>query len=110
MGPLTTTPTHQTALWPQFSGPEDLAQLERTLLCDRGLPESTYELVTRAASLWPDRKAVSVLPDAERFHTPFVRTFAELADDVHRAGAALAELGIRRGDAVAVSRSTAPRC
>jgi AMP-binding enzyme len=58
--------------------------------------------VTRAAGLWPDRPAVSVLPDAERFHTPLVRTFAQLARDVHRAAAVLAGLGVRRGEAVAV--------
>ena len=52
--------------------------------------------------LWPDRPAVSVLPDAESFHTPLVRTFAELAGDVHRAAAVLAGLGVERGDAVAV--------
>ena len=80
----------------------DLAEVERIPLSERGLPASTYELVRRAAELWPDRPAVSVLPDAERFHTPLVRTFAELAQDVHRAAAVLAGLGVTRGDAVAV--------
>ena len=89
-------------LWPPFSGPGDLAEIERIPLGERGLPASTYELVTRAASLWPDRLAVSVLTDAERFHTPFVQTFAELARDVHRAAAVLGDLGVRRGEAVAV--------
>ena len=99
MGAMT---TQHDLLWPSFEGPDDLAAVERVPLSERGLPASTYELVTRAADLWPDRVAVSVLPDAEHFHTPFVRTFAELAGDVHRAAAALAELGVRRGDAVAV--------
>ncbi len=89
-------------LWPAFRGPDDVAEIERIPLSQRGLPASTYDLVTRAASLWPERLAVSVLPDAERFHTPFVQTFAELADDVHRAGAVLGDLGVRRGEAVAV--------
>ena len=89
-------------LWPSFSGPSQLAAIERVPLGDRGLPASTYELVRRAAELWPDRPAVSVLPDAESFHTPLVRTFAELAGDVHRAAAVLAELGVGRSDAVAV--------
>ena len=102
MGSLTATQTGHGYLWPQFSGPEDLAEVEGTPLSDRGLRASTYELVTRAASLWPDRTAVSVLPDAQRFHTPFVRTFAQLGGDVYRAAAVLAELGVRRGDAVAV--------
>jgi len=58
--------------------------------------------VRRAADLWPDRPAVSVLPDADSYHAPFVRTFAELADDVHRAAAVLSELGVARGQPVAV--------
>jgi len=89
-------------LWPAFSGPADLAEVERIPLSERGLPASTYELVTRAAELWPDRPAVSVLPDAERFRTPLVRSFAELAQDVHRAAAVLAALGVTRGEPVAV--------
>ena len=101
MGPVTAT-AREAALWPHFSGPDDLSGVEAIPLSDRGLPESTYELVTRAATLWPDRPAVSVLPAAERFRTPFVRTFAELAGDVHRAAAVLHELGVRRGEAVAV--------
>ena len=99
MGALT---TKNELLWPSFQEPSDLAAVERVPLSERGLPVSTYELVRRAAELWPDRPAVSVLPDAESFHTPFVRTFAELAGDVHRAAAVLAELGVSHGDAVAV--------
>ena len=86
------------SLWPRFSAPADLAEVERIPLSQRGLPASTYELVTRAAELWPDRPAVSVLPDAEHFHTPLVRTFGELACDVHRAAAVLVGLGVRRGE------------
>jgi fatty-acyl-CoA synthase len=89
-------------LWPAFSGPADLAEVERIPLSQRGRPASTYELVTRAAELWPDRPAVSVLPDADRFHMPLVRTFAQLNREVHRAAAVLVGLGVRRGEAVAV--------
>lgn len=94
--------TSELPLWPSFSAPADLAEVERIPLSERGLPASTYELVRRAAELWPDRPAVSVLNDAERFHTPLVRSFAELAQDVHRAAAALAGLGVTRGEPVAV--------
>ena len=99
MGALT---TENELLWPSSHRPSDLAEVERVPLSERGLPATTYELVRRAAELWPDRPAVSVLPNAELFHTPFVRTFAELAGDVHRAAAVLTELGVSRSDAVAV--------
>jgi fatty-acyl-CoA synthase len=89
-------------LWPPFGSPSDLTAIELMPLGARGLPASTYELVRRAAELWPDRPAVSVLPGAESFHTPLVRTFSELACEVHRAAGVLAELGVDRGDAVAV--------
>lgn len=95
-------PEAASRLWPQASGPADLARIEQTPLAQRGLPASTYELVTRAATLWPDRGALSVLPDAERWQSPMTRTFAQLADDVQRAARVLASLGVGRGDAVAV--------
>ena len=89
-------------LWPPAAGPSSLEDIERTPLDQRGLPASTYELVARAASLWPNRPATSVLADGERWQTPVTRTFGELAGDVHRAAGALHELGVCRGDAVAV--------
>jgi len=52
-------------LWPAYATPGDLALIESVPLRDRGLPESTYALLARAATLWPHRVAVSVLPDAE---------------------------------------------
>ena len=73
--------TSELALWPPFSGPAHLAEVERTPLGDRGLPASTYELVTRAAELWPDRPAISVLPDAERFHMPLGQWPSPLSAD-----------------------------
>jgi len=98
MGALTSSLT----LWPAFSDPADLVEVEQFPLSERGLPATTYELVKRAAELWPDRPALSVLPDAERFHTPLARTFPQLARDVHGAAAVLARLGVRRGNPVAV--------
>jgi fatty-acyl-CoA synthase len=98
---VNTNPSEQ-LLWPPLGGPADLAEVERVPLADRGLPASTYELVTRAAALWPERTAASVMPDAERWQAPVRRTFGELAADVHRAANVLGELGVERDDAVAV--------
>ena len=49
------------------TGPQHPAEIERVPLEDRGLPESTYHALVRAAELWPERPAISCLPDAERW-------------------------------------------
>lgn len=97
----TTHATPKDLLWPPAAGASSLDDIEHTALEQRGLPESTYELVARAARLWPDRPATSLLADGERWQTPVTRTFAELAGDVDRAAGALHEVGVGRGDAVA---------
>jgi fatty-acyl-CoA synthase len=94
-------------LWPAYDAPTDLRAIEAVPLVDRGLPASTYALLARAATLWPDRVAISVLPDAARWEQPARRTFAELLADVHQAANALFGLGVRRGDAVAM---LSPNC
>lgn len=89
-------------LWPAYDGPDDLPRIEAIPLADRGLPGTTYELVARAADLWPDRVALSVLPDGEHWQEPVERTFAELLADVHRCANVFHSLGVRRGDGVAL--------
>ena len=94
-------------LWPRYAVPTDLTTIEAVPLRDRGLPESTYALLTRAARMWPDRLALTVLPDGARWREPLQRSFSELLDDVHRYANLLHRLGVRRRDAVAVM---APNC
>ncbi|MEV6391109.1 acyl-CoA synthetase [Nocardia xishanensis] len=94
-------------LWPRYAGPEDLAAIESVPLEARGLPESTYALLVRAATRWPERDALTVLPEAARWREPLRRSYAELLADVHRYANLLHELGVRRGDAVAI---IAPNC
>jgi fatty-acyl-CoA synthase len=94
-------------LWPTYDTPDDLAGIEAVPLGDRGLPGTTYELLVRAARLWPDRVALSVLPDGERWEHPAERTYAELLGDVHRYANVLHALGVRRTDGVAL---LAPNC
>jgi fatty-acyl-CoA synthase len=79
--------------WPAVHGGEEPAAIERVPLEDRRLPECTYELLLRAAERWPDRPAVSCLPDAHRWDQPSTRTFAELAADVHRVASVYAGPG-----------------
>ncbi|GAA5152449.1 acyl-CoA synthetase [Amycolatopsis dongchuanensis] len=95
-------------LWPpRYRQPTDLPDIEAVPLADRGLPESTYALLSRAATLWPERTALTVLPEAARWREPARRTFADLLADVHRYANLLRELGIRRSDAVALM---SPNC
>ena len=94
-------------LWPRYANPGDLSAIEAVPLQDRGLPQTSYALLTRAATLWPERTAVTVLPEAARWTEPRRHTFGELLADVHRYANALHALGVRRGDAVAVM---SPNC
>ncbi|WP_206793277.1 acyl-CoA synthetase [Amycolatopsis sp. MtRt-6] len=95
------------SLWPRYAGPADLAAIEAVPLTERGLPESTYALLQRAAGWWPDRPATTVLPEAARWREPVRRTFGELLADVHRYANLLRDLGVGRGDAVALM---SPNC
>ena len=94
-------------LWPTYDAPGDLAAIETVPLADRGLPGTTYELLVRAARLWPDRVALSVLPDAGRWQHAVERTYARLLGDVHRYANAFHALGVHRTVGVAL---LAPNC
>ena len=39
-------------LWPDYATPDDLTSIEAVPLEKRGLPDSTYALLTRAAMRW----------------------------------------------------------
>ncbi|MGK8554507.1 acyl-CoA synthetase [Nocardia gipuzkoensis] len=104
---LTISTPSEELLWPRYAQPSDLAEIESTPLAQRGLPESTYALLVRAAQSWPERTAVTVLPEAARWREPLRRNFVQLLSQVHRYANLLHELGVRRGDAVAL---IAPNC
>jgi fatty-acyl-CoA synthase len=93
--------------WPRYSSPDDVVEIERTPLTERGLPASTYELLCRAAQLWPDRTAAAILRNTERWQDPVKLTFAELLADVNRMANLLAEIGVGRQDTVAL---LSPNC
>ncbi|NMO04504.1 acyl-CoA synthetase [Gordonia sp. TBRC 11910] len=95
------------ALWPRYDRPVDLAEIETVPLDDRGLPATTYDALARAASLWPARTALRVLPDATRWEQPVERTYAQLLEAVAHHAAVLRAAGVDRDDAVAV---LSPNC
>ncbi|WP_078315629.1 acyl-CoA synthetase [Mycobacterium sp. D16Q16] len=94
-------------LWLNYARPDDLRIIESIPLSHRGLPASTYALLARAGQIWPDRMAVSVLPDGERWQQPARRTFGHLLHDVHQVANLLRDIGVQRTDTVAL---IAPNC
>lgn len=87
-------------LWPDLTTPADLPRIERIPLADRGLPHSTFDSLRRSAREHPERLALRVLANGELWRTPHDVTYADLLDRVIREANGLAELGIRRTDAV----------
>ncbi|HEX3714049.1 MAG TPA: acyl-CoA synthetase [Trebonia sp.] len=104
---MTDNPPSEDLLWPDYAGPADLAAIEAVPLSARGLPDSVYQLLTRAAARWPDRTAITVLPDATRSRAAQRQSFGGLLASVHRYANLLHSLGVRRGDAVALM---SPNC
>jgi fatty-acyl-CoA synthase len=94
-------------LWPRYATPADLKEIESIPLAQRGLPESTYAVLQRAAALWPDRNAVTVMPSADHWQRPSTRTFSQLLTDVHKAANTLHRLGIERHSPVTI---ISPNC
>lgn len=100
--------THtEDVLWPRYAEPSDIADIEAVPLAERGLPVSTYALLRRAATLWPDRTALRVLPDGDRWQEPTTISFGQLLTDVHRTANLLHHMGVDRHSTVAL---IAPNC
>ncbi|MFE9697478.1 acyl-CoA synthetase [Streptomyces sp. NPDC006270] len=87
-------------LWPVYDRPGALTTIESIALEDRGLPRSTYDVLARAAALWPDRPALTMLPSAERWRHGETVSFGRLRDQVHRIANLFHRHGIRRTTAV----------
>jgi fatty-acyl-CoA synthase len=99
--------TNDDLLWPRYDGPADLPSIEAVPLVDRGLPGTTYEVLSRAATLWPQRTALSVMPEASRWRDHVDTTFGELFTGVTQMANLLHSLGVRRTDAVGL---LSPNC
>ena len=101
------TASPKTRAWPRYDHPDDLASIEAVPLAARELPDTTYDLLCRAAEQWPERTALSVLLDAASWRSSRNRSYARVLADVHQAANALHRLGVRRNDAVAL---LSPNC
>ncbi|MBR7194101.1 acyl-CoA synthetase [Gordonia hongkongensis] len=102
-----TTTGAEAALWPVYDAPADLADIELTPLSERGLPDTTYQALHRAAQLWPERTAIRVMPDAAGWQQTTDRTYAQLLATVDRHAATLRAADVGPQDPVTL---LAPNC
>lgn len=93
--------------WPVLAAPDDVERIEAIALSARGLPATTHEVLVRAADRWPDRVAISVMPDASRWADAVSATYAELLALTDRIARALARRGVRADTPVGI---VAPNC
>ena len=83
--------------------PEDVAVIEEVPLGERGLPASTYELLSRSATAHPDRPAVYLLGEGGLpWREAPCQTYGALLERVHQAANAYLELGLPEGGVVAL--------
>ena len=88
------TSTTSVTEWPTFSAPGDVERIETVPLDRRDLPATTYQVLERAAERWPDRVAVSVMPDASRWAESVSVTYAELLVTTEKIAKALVRRGV----------------
>ncbi|WP_137820888.1 acyl-CoA synthetase [Pseudomonas sp. D(2018)] len=79
----------------------DIKELERVPLSERGLASSTYEALRRTAERTPDAPALSFFADATHFRNTHDWSYSELFADITRAANAFHDLGITPGEVIA---------
>lgn len=90
----------RTADLPSLRDADDLAEIERVPLDQRGLPASTWALLCEARAAAPEATASVWLPDPSDPASALTLSYSELHDRVARTARALAGIGIRRSDAI----------
>ena len=72
----------------------EIQTFEAEPLADRGLPHSTYDVLSSSAKSRPDAKALSFFLTADTYDRAFSWTYAELLQDVTRAANLFHRLGV----------------
>lgn len=79
---------------------QDIQQIESTPLSDRGLPESTFDLIRRTAQASPEAAALSFILQGTGEETPLRLNYTELLGKITQTANAFHRLGLRPGKAV----------
>lgn len=85
---------------PPIANLRDIEELERLSLEERGMPDSTYELIRQSAERHPHKRALTFLLQGDAEEAPFELTYAQLLARVTQAANAFHHLGVRPGQAV----------
>lgn len=85
---------------PPIATLRDIEAIERLSLEERGMPDSTYELIRQSAERHPHKRAMTFLLQGDAEETPFELTYAQLLARVTQAANAFHHLGVRPGKAV----------
>lgn len=79
---------------------QDIQQIESTPLSDRGLPESTFDLIRRTAQASPHAPALSFILQGTAEEAPLHLNYTELLGKITQTANAFHRLGLRPGKAV----------
>jgi fatty-acyl-CoA synthase len=93
--------------WPTFVSPEDVERIEAVPLVERDLPATTYQVLRRAADQWPDRVAISVMPDASRWADAVSASYSQLLAMTEQVARVLVRRGVTPTTPVGI---IAPNC
>ncbi len=87
----------------------DIEEIERVLLVERQLPESTYATIRQSALTSPDRPALVFFPDGEHYRESIQVTYSQLLGRIHQVANMLFELGVGPNDVVSLLLPNLPQ-
>ncbi len=85
---------------PPITSLRDIELIEQVSLQQRGMPDSTYELIRQSARRAPDAIAMTFLMQGTADEAPWQLSYGELLAQVTRTANAFHRLGVRPGKAV----------
>ncbi len=79
---------------------DDVLRIEKTPLDQQSFPETSYEIICRAASLYGESSAIEFFLDSQDFRLSFSTSYLELLENVTRCANMFREHGVQRHDVV----------
>jgi len=93
----------------QLRSLKDTAEIEKTPIEDRGLPESTYAAIQDSAEKLGDKNALTFLLQGQADEEPIRYSYHQLFEKVTKTANALHSLGVNKDDAVSMLLPNLPQ-